>query len=240
MKRIIYSFVIFVLTISLLTQECAANNTPAAIQKQGSYSVQLDLKFSRKKQNALQRVVSILDYGPNAFATGFLVGDGLVMTAYHTVSGDLNNSKKAILGFAPEDQLEVKASVNGCEATVVMVDKDADIALLRICESQKRAVSPTFQANLNKDENILLVARPHGSKLVRKGVFFGLYPFQGLEFLSAKIDWRNGFSGSPVYNNKGEIVGVFSGYDGEKKLALISPGIRAQKLLQDYAAKPKP
>jgi hypothetical protein len=33
------------------------------------------------------------------------------------------------------------------------------------------------------------------------------------------------------------VVGVFSGYDWSQKLALISPSIRAQKLLDDYIAK---
>lgn len=239
MKRI-SSFVVVIATIFLLTTVCHASNTPAAIQKQGGYSLQLELKFSRKRQNSLQRIASFLDYGPNAYATGFLVGDGLVMTAYHTVSGQLDNSKRSVLGFAADDELDVKASINGCDATIVMFDKEADLALLRICQSQKRNISPTFQASLNKDDNILLIARSHGDKMVRKGVFFGPYPFQGVDFLSAKIDWKNGFSGSPVYNDKGEIVGVFSGYDGAKKLALISPGARAQKLLDEYNAKPKP
>jgi hypothetical protein len=31
------------------------------------------------------------------------------------------------------------------------------------------------------------------------------------------------FSGSPVYNQKAEIIGVFSGYDREQRLAVISP-----------------
>ena len=49
-----------------------------------------------------------------------------------------------------------------------------------------------------------------------------------------KIDSRDGFSGSPVYNAKAEVVGVFSGYDWAQKLALISPSTRAQKLLDEY------
>ena len=43
------------------------------------------------------------------------------------------------------------------------------------------------------------------------------------EYWSVKIDSRDGFSGSPVYNSKAEVVGVFSGYDWSQKLALISP-----------------
>jgi hypothetical protein len=38
-----------------------------------------------------------------------------------------------------------------------------------------------------------------------------------------KIESRDGFSGSPVYNEKAEVVGIFSGYDWSQKVALISP-----------------
>jgi hypothetical protein len=60
------------------------------------------------------------------------------------------------------------------------------------------------------------------------------------QYWSVKIDSRDGFSGSPVYNQKAEVVGVFSGYDWAQKLALISPSIKAQKLLDDYNSNPKP
>ena len=64
--------------------------------------------------------------------------------------------------------------------------------------------------------------------------------FRGLQYWSASIDVRDGYSGSPVYNDRAELVGVFSGYDWSKKLALISPGERAQKLLEEYSSSPRP
>ena len=72
----------------------------------------------------MQHVLSFLDYGANGYATGFVVGDRLVMTAYHVVSGQLSPSKKTQLGFGAKDELEVKAYVNGCQAAVVRVDDD--------------------------------------------------------------------------------------------------------------------
>src|SRR6185295_13358662 len=102
--------------------------------------------------NAAQRIFSFLDYGPNGFATGFIVGDGLVITAYHVVSGNLSVAKKVQLGFAPKDELEVKIYVNGCQAKVIKVDANADLALLRTCQSRKDATAPAFQGNLSKEE----------------------------------------------------------------------------------------
>jgi S1-C subfamily serine protease len=208
--------------------------------KQDGYTVSLSLKFTKKSQNSLEHALAFLDWGPNGYATGFAVGNGLVMTAYHVVSGDLSVSKKAQLGFSVNDQLKVKAYVNGCEATVLKVDVDADLALLRVCQSQKNTKAPAFQASMDKDEKLLLIARPHGDKLVKRGIYYGPYMSRGLQYWAAKIDVHDGYSGSPVYNNRAELIGVFSGYDWAKKLALISPGSRAQKLLEDYTASPQP
>ena len=241
MKRIICSFALVVIMVSLLSPTGVADDTSSLVLKQAGYNtVSLDLKFSRKNPNSLQRVISFLDFGPNGHASGFIVGDGLVMTAYHVVSGDLSSSKKAQLGFASGDQLEVKVSVGGCQATILKIDVSADLALLRVCGSQKQTRFPAFQTSLSKDEKLLLIARPHGEKMVRRGIFYGPYMFRGQQYWSAKIEGRDGYSGSPVYNDRAELVGVFSGYDWSKKLAVISPGIKAQQLLEDYAASLKP
>lgn len=239
MKRKLCSLAFVVITLFMLAPECAAGDT-ARLLKDGGHTFSLELKFSKKEQNPLQRVLSFLEIGPNGYATGFLVDEDLMITAYHVVSGDLSVSKKAQLGYSARDQLEVKVYVNGCQATVLKVDEEADLALLRVCRSSKQIDGPTFQASLNKDEKLLLIARPHGGKMVRQGIFYGPYMTNGMEYWSAKLDGRDGYSGSPVYNDKAELVGVFSGYDWSKKLAVISPGARAQKLLEDYINSTKP
>jgi S1-C subfamily serine protease len=240
MKKMIFGFAVVLAIVSLPAPESAAEDSAAAMRKQEVGTVTLELKFRKKNRNSLQQAISVLDLGPNGFATGFYVGDGLVMTAYHVVSGDLSISKKAQLGFGAKDQLVVKASVNGCQATLLKVDVDADLALLGVCQSKKQSGALTFQASLSKDEKVHLIARPNGDKMVRRGIFDGPYMFRGQQFWSAKIVGRDGFSGSPIYNDRAEVVGVFSRYDWPKKLAVISPGERAQKLLEDYLSESKP
>lgn len=240
MKRKLCGFAFVAIVLFTLAPKCLADDTGDLIQKQAGLIVSLDLKFIKKNQNSLQRVISFLDWGPNGYATGFLVGDGLVMTSYHVVSGDLSAPKKIVLGFAAKDELEVKIYVNGCQATVLRIDEDADLALLSVCQSQKDTRVPAFQMSLSKDDKLTLIARPHGDKMVRQGIFYGPYMFRGQQYWSAKIEARDGYSGSPVYNNKAELIGVFSGYDWSKKLAVISPGVRAQKLIEDYNSTPRP
>jgi S1-C subfamily serine protease len=240
MKRQLCSFLPAAVVLSVLVQPCIGKSTANVLKQHERNSISLELEFSKKNPNPLQRLVSFLDWGPNGYATGFLVGGRLVMTAYHVVSGNLDQSKKLALGFGRDDQLEVKVFTNGCQAKVIKFDKEADLALLETCGSSRQAASPSFQTSLSKDEKLLLVARPHGDRIVGHGTFYGSYAFNGIEYWSVRFSAQDGFSGSPVYNEQGELVGVFSGYDWAQKLAVISPGIRAQKLLEDYAPNPKP
>ena len=241
MKRKLACLTSLALVTLLLTPLCVADtSTSRMLKQQERYTLSLELEFTKKDQNALEHAMSVLfDVGPNGYATGFLVGNGLVMTAYHVISGNLSSTKKIMLGFRPEDELNVKVYIDGCRAKVIKVDKEADLALLEMCRNSKDAKPPTFQTAPTKDDKLVLIARPHGDKVISHGSFYGNYMLGNQEYWSVKIDSRDGFSGSPVYNSKAEVVGVFSGYDWSQKLALISPSIRAQKLLEDYhSAKP--
>ena len=239
MKRKVCCFgSVAVLLVSLASNSASQSGNPALVVKQRErYTLSISLEFSKKNRNVAERALSVLaDVGPNAYATGFLVGDGLVMTAYHVVSGRLSASKRKLLGFKPDDDLQVRAFVGGCPAKVLKFDKDADLALLSICGSSKEAKRPTFQLDPTIDEQIILIAQPHDNKFTRKGVFQGPYVFQGRHYWSIKVDAFDGFSGSPVYNHQGDVVGVFCGYDSTEGLAFISPGAKAQKFLQDWDA----
>jgi S1-C subfamily serine protease len=231
------------LVMVLLAPVSAADSKSAnrMLKQQERYTLSLELEFSKKEQNPLEQAISVLfDVGPNGYATGFLVGNGLVMTAYHVISGNLSATKKVMLGFKAHDELSVKVYVDGCRAKVMKVDKEADLALLEMCRGSKNTKAPKFQTAPNKDDKLFLIARPHGDKVVTHGSFYGNYMLGNQEYWSVKIDSRDGFSGSPVYNANAEVVGVFSGYDWSQKLALISPSIRAQKLLEDYNSTAKP
>jgi len=79
------------------------------------------------------------------------------MTAYHVVSGELDESKKIALGFGRHDKLEVKVFTNGCQAKVLKVDQDADLAQFKF--ALRRSKPPRrFKTTLNKNEDLMLVA----------------------------------------------------------------------------------
>src|SRR5258708_1070490 len=104
------------LVVFLLTPISAPHPTSSRIlTHQERYTLSLELEFSKKSQNPLEHAISVrFDVGPNGYATGFLVGNGLVMTAYHVISGNLSSTKKVMLGFRPGDELSVKVFVEGC------------------------------------------------------------------------------------------------------------------------------
>ena len=223
----------------LVSSPCFGRNSSEIVKQRERNTISLELEITRKSPSALQRVVSFLNWGPNGYATGFLVGNHLVITAYHVVSGNIDESKKLALGFSRSDELQARVFTNGCQAKVLRVDEAADLALLEVCGISRQASSLSFQPKLSKDETLLLIARPHGDRVISHGTFSGPYSMNGVDYWSGTITARDGFSGSPVYNENGEIVGVFSGYDWTRNLAVISPGTRAQKLLEEYSSTPR-
>jgi hypothetical protein len=238
MKRMICMFASIPVALLIIATDSSAQDSLAKVSKQNEpHTITVALEFSKKNRSPVLKALAVVSaVDPNAHASGFVVGDGLVMTSYHVVSGKLSNGKKRLLGFKPEDELEVKVYVNGCNARVVKVDEGADLALLRVCTRNKPPQRPTFHTVPSQDEQLLLIARPGDQRMIRRGKFNGMYDFGGQQYWSVKIDGQDGFSGSPVYNGKGEIVGVFCLYDWKRGVALLSPGVRAQQFLADYDA----
>jgi S1-C subfamily serine protease len=223
--------------VLFLSLECSSQDLLARVAKQHEpFTITVQLEFTKKNRNAMLKAFSAVSaFDPNAHASGFMVRDGLVMTSYHVVSGRLSARKKKILGFKADDELDVIVYVNGCQAKVVKINPEADLALLKVCTS-KQVQRPTFLMAPSKDEPLLMIARSGDQKLIRRGSFNGSYAFGGYQFWSVKIEGQDGFSGSPVYNNKGEIVGVFSLYDYERGVALLCPGEKVQEFLAEYDA----
>src|SRR5881628_3360326 len=123
MKRLLCGFGPVALVLCLLVSPCLGKNTAEILKQRERNTVSLELEFTKKNPSGLQRLVSFLNWGINGYATGFLVGDNLVITAYHVVSGELDESKKLALGFGRNEELDARVYIRGCQAKVLGVDK---------------------------------------------------------------------------------------------------------------------
>jgi hypothetical protein len=226
------------LTLSVISINCPAADPRGPLAREHErYTISIALEFVKKFRNPVLRALDSLGtMTPNGYASGFVVADGLVMTSYHVVSGELSPAKRKTLGFKPDEELEVKAYVYGCPVRVVKVNETADLALLKVCGAvhSRRA---KFVTNPASDEPLMVIAQPGQHKTIKRGNFRGAYSFGGHDYWAVRIEAEDGFSGSPVYDNNGGIVGVFCLYDWKQGVGLISPGTQAEQLLAEYGSQ---
>src|SRR5215472_719961 len=242
MKRKTLALVAVFVTISAASFQCLANEPRLPVARDHErYTISIALEFTKKYRSPLLRALASLGTTtPNGYASGFLVADGLVMTSYHVVSGQLSPAKRKTLGFKPDDELEVKAYVYGCPVKVVKVNENADLALLKVCGPVKQPRHAKFVTAPASGEPLLVIAHPGQRKAIKSGSFRGTYSFGGHDYWAVRVEAEDGFSGSPVYDSNGDIVGVFCLYDWTQGVGLMSPGTQAQELLADYGGSAQP
>ena len=131
--------------------------------------------------------------------SGFFVSkDGYVMTNAHVVDGS--------------DQLYV-TTLDGDKVKAEIIDSNAqlDLALIRLITVKKNFPASRIgnSSNLKKGQPIIMIGNPLGSQYehtVLTGIISGLNRNNGSIQLS--IPSYPGSSGSPVFNNQGQVVGV--------------------------------
>src|SRR4051812_23713502 len=157
----------------------------------------------------------------HGLGSGFLIGDGLVLTNNHVVEiQDENNRGK----FRPMDEIKVitdESAPGGARefsAKVVGNDPKSDIALLRI--EGKDVGSLKYAALGDSDavevgDYVVAIGEPFGLQAtVTSGIisakertqFGGPYS----DYLQTDASINPGNSGGPLFNMKGEVVGVNS------------------------------
>lgn len=148
-------------------------------------------------------VVTIERYGLNgkvaAVGSGFLISsDGRILTNYHVIA----HSKQATVRLANGDAYDT--------VDVLDIDKRKDIALIKI-----RAVSLPFltlgtSSAVEIGESIYSISNPLGAfeNTLSQGIISGIRPTDGYRLLQVTAPISHGSSGSPIFNAKGEVVGI--------------------------------
>ncbi len=175
-----------------------------------------------KKINSSVVVIDIVSVAPESTVAGvelvakasqgsgvLISEDGLIWTAAHVV------------GTAEEVQIEF---LDGdiYEAEVVTSNEQADIALVRILgafQLKNKAVAQIGDSDeLQVGEDVFVLGAPHGFKQsLSRGILSGRFTPQHLtndfikiEFLQTDAAINPGNSGGPMFNMKGEVIGIAS------------------------------
>jgi serine protease Do len=163
----------------------------------------------------VRELVSILGEGvvqvstPGGLGSGFIINpDGFLITNFHVIEGETQISVEVYL--VKNGQLERKTYKN---VQIIAINKFNDMALLRIADKD----APHFSRVLLGDSETLAVGEPVfaiGSPLgLERTVTQGIVStktreLQGELYLQTTAQINPGNSGGPLFNMRGEVVGI--------------------------------
>ena len=188
MRKVIYFIYAFSMAIFNLL---AINDSQAAVS---------DAILNQKKA-VVTIYVTDQGNGNSVTSSGFIIDrNGIVVTNYELISSQLNNNGNSIL---------VRTYTKGYYAveSVVAFDEQSDLAILKISASDLPVTSLAVKYQPREGERIVVIGRPLGSETtVIEGNIKNILGKKKLFEISADI--LPGNSGSPVFNTKGEVIGV--------------------------------
>ena len=178
---------------------------------------QLDQQITDKK-----KIVSI--------GSGFLISkDGYIATNYHVI----------------EDAFEINVSLQDktfYKASLVAFDKKSDLALLKIAVNKELKFARFGDSSRVKiGDWLIAIGNPYGfGSSVSLGILSArgrdVSSLQSDEYLQTDASINKGNSGGPLFNSKGEVVGIstsiFSPSGGNVGIAFATPANNAFQILK--------
>lgn len=161
--------------------------------------------------------------------TGFLVAEDLLITAGHCMVniGQANNQVTPmcsdfnwLFDYAFEKRDDdilrkiPKESMSRCNKVIFAKhlgegDQRMDFALIRLENSYpNRHHFKIFQGEVTKGMSVHIMGHPSGLPLKYAGGAYILNAREGSQYFEANVDAVGGNSGSPVFNAKGEVLGI--------------------------------
>jgi len=180
--------VAFVVLIGYWLLACASTLTPAQIAKQG-----------------IPTVVTIR--AGNGLGSGFVVRtDGLIATNYHVIREAGRDGIKVVLSDHTElDAIEVLA-----------VNPEHDLAVIRVGAKDLPVVELGSISDVGVGDYVTAIGNPRGlERTVSNGLVSALRTFEDkkngkLTLLQISAPISPGSSGGPLFNERGEVIGVTS------------------------------
>jgi serine protease Do len=191
--------------------EAKVESQPVAEAKAGFYAVSskpLAVQAVRDLVNQLgEAVVQVRT--PSSLGSGFIINeDGFLMSNFHVIEGETQISVEVYHQTAGE--LERKSYK---QVRIIAINKFADLALLRIEDKD----APKFKSvllgsadALAVGEGVFAIGSPMGlERTVTEGILSTkTRPMAGELYLQTTAQINPGNSGGPLFNLRGEVVGI--------------------------------
>jgi serine protease Do len=162
---------------------------------------------------------------PGGLGSGFIVNeDGYAVTNNHVIEGE---TKIAVVLYQNTEGGLVRRRIDNVE--IVALNPFVDLALLKIPQQKDVKLKPVSLGNLddlNAGDGAFAVGNPLGlERSVSQGIISTLNRnFEGLVYLQTDAAINPGNSGGPLFNMKGEVVGVTNmGFRGTDNLGFAIP-----------------
>jgi serine protease Do len=235
MKKI--SILFLGLTLGVFGSQVLVEPAVAKPQTVGSYNPSLSLAPLVEKLSPV--VVNIEINGDTMYGqdvqlgqgSGFLISeDGYILTNHHVVQG----SKKVTVRLSSEKKY------NG---TVVGIDDSLDVAVIKIQADNLPYAKLGKSSNIRVGDWVVAIGNPFGFShsvtsgiISAKGRALGSGPYD--DFLQTDASINPGNSGGPLFNLKGEVVGINTAIDARAQgIGFSVPIDSVQKVLSDLKAK---
>jgi hypothetical protein len=186
--------------------------------------------IAKAAQGAIVTIITAADDKPIAQGTGFLVrADGVIVTNYHVIE----TGNVAIVKF-PDD---AAFPVDG----VLAADKVRDLAIIKIHGKAFPTLALGDSDDIQVGEEVVAIGNPLLlESTVSNGIISGLRTSkkQGGKFLQTTAPLSPGSSGGPLFNMRGEVVGINTLYlESGENLNFAIPVNDAKLLLSHQSAK---
>jgi hypothetical protein len=160
----------------------ASAKTPAMILKENESALALILSADKS--------VSL--------GSGFFIGDGsAVVTNLHVIQG-----ARRVVVKTGNGQILLSDSVYA-------FDEKNDLAILKLDSSEARAVKLGDSEKVAVGSSIVVIGNPEGfKKSVTNGLVSGVRTLDGQQLFQISAPISHGSSGGPVFDDKGQVVGV--------------------------------
>ncbi len=133
--------------------------------------------------------------------SGFILdSDGIVVTNYHVISSSIKNNGSPIL-------VRTYTKAYYVVEDILAFDEERDLAILKLAASELPATKLAVKYQPKQGEQIVVIGSPLGLETtVTDGIISSIRGKSQLLQITAAIS--PGSSGSPVFNTKGEVIGV--------------------------------